>query len=506
MASNISQSLHSKSASTQTVHVVENSKILSKLIHELQKERGMSAGYVASDGRNFKTELSKQHESVNRALEDYSVIHDELERLDPELSAKIDRETQTLIKFRSVVLTLQATLPEVAKHYSDEINDLIKMISVDLENLPNAELTERSKAFVNMIYAKESAGLERAMGATGFGKGEFTQPIYRKFSNLIAGQNVFLLEVEEFAASRDKAKIRALRDSDRWNNLQALREIGLGSVFGTPMKDISSIQWFQTSTEWIELLKTTEDELSKTLLNSANKSLNKAIKELQIAGIIALMSLIISLALAYIVAKKLTFEIGSIVDVMSRVAEDDNDVEIPYRDRTDEISAIARMTDVFRQNNMKRHAMEEQAKLDARERQKLREEQSRSEQEIADREHRLKIDRQQKAEEQRLSKEKLRAEQAEQNQTRLKKQTQVFNALAEGLKKLSDGQLGYQIEMVFDGHHEGLRKDFNSSSTILHQTMSKISNTAVGMNTNLKEIGVAVNDLANRYGKCRSSH
>ncbi len=44
---------------------------MSSLIHELQKERGMTAGYLGSGGKNFKDILPTQRESANIKREEF---------------------------------------------------------------------------------------------------------------------------------------------------------------------------------------------------------------------------------------------------------------------------------------------------------------------------------------------------------------------------------------------------------------------------------------------------
>ncbi|MEL7204740.1 MAG: nitrate- and nitrite sensing domain-containing protein, partial [Pseudomonadota bacterium] len=44
---------------------------LTSLVHELQVERGLSAGFIASAGANFATELPKQRETVDHAIAVY---------------------------------------------------------------------------------------------------------------------------------------------------------------------------------------------------------------------------------------------------------------------------------------------------------------------------------------------------------------------------------------------------------------------------------------------------
>ena len=41
---------------------------LSRVIHEMQKERGNSAGYLSSKGKNFKTQLAKQRGLMDQAI------------------------------------------------------------------------------------------------------------------------------------------------------------------------------------------------------------------------------------------------------------------------------------------------------------------------------------------------------------------------------------------------------------------------------------------------------
>ena len=55
------------------------SKSLSLLIHETQKERGASAGYLGSKGKKFKTVLQKQRLLTNKKITNYK---DTLSKID----------------------------------------------------------------------------------------------------------------------------------------------------------------------------------------------------------------------------------------------------------------------------------------------------------------------------------------------------------------------------------------------------------------------------------------
>ena len=55
-------------AKEELIKLVKLSKSLSLLIHETQKERGMSAGYLGSGGKKFKTMLPAQRETTDSKI------------------------------------------------------------------------------------------------------------------------------------------------------------------------------------------------------------------------------------------------------------------------------------------------------------------------------------------------------------------------------------------------------------------------------------------------------
>ena len=58
-------------------NIQKTSKLLSSislLIHETQKERGMSAGYLGSKGKNFKDKLPSQRELTNARAKELKEI------------------------------------------------------------------------------------------------------------------------------------------------------------------------------------------------------------------------------------------------------------------------------------------------------------------------------------------------------------------------------------------------------------------------------------------------
>jgi len=97
--------------------------------------------------------------------------------------------------------------------------------------------------------------------------------------------------------------------------------------------------------------------ISQAQSKAANAASNAA--ELQIATTI-LLAILGGIGLAFVLNLAITRPIRTITDVMGRLANGDNEVDIPGRDRGDEIGDMSRTVQVFRDNAIERSHLQEQ--------------------------------------------------------------------------------------------------------------------------------------------------
>jgi methyl-accepting chemotaxis protein len=98
---------------------------------------------------------------------------------------------------------------------------------------------------------------------------------------------------------------------------------------------------------------------------------------LEIALVAGVLGII---AIGWFVGTKSASPMVAMTDAMRRLADGDNSVEVPMRDRADELGSIAQAVDVFKQNAIEREKMEsEQAKAREAEEARLRKEAERAE-------------------------------------------------------------------------------------------------------------------------------
>ena len=86
----------------------------------------------------------------------------------------------------------------------------------------------------------------------------------------------------------------------------------------------------------------------------------------------------------------------------------------------------------------------------------------------------------------------------EERKSRAADQTRVVESLADGMKKLTDGDLTTRIEAEFAEEYEQLRLDFNAALEKLQETMSSIVRMADGISNGADEISKSSDDLSKR--------
>jgi len=184
---------------------------------------------------------------------------------------------------------------------------------------------------------------------------------------------------------------------------------------------------------------------------------------LAIGTSLAVVVALIFVASIVYVARSVANPIMRITAAMRRLADGDTEAAIPYAGRSDEIGAMSAAVEVFR------HAAIENARLEQQAEQARRDAEA----------------------ERRATAERAEAEAAE-------KLAAATAGLAAGLKRLSSGDLSFQLDEAFAPEFEGLRLDFNSSVQQLGEALGQISHGISTMDTGTREISSGAQDLSRR--------
>ncbi|MGF0539336.1 methyl-accepting chemotaxis protein [Agrobacterium sp. ES01] len=181
-----------------------------------------------------------------------------------------------------------------------------------------------------------------------------------------------------------------------------------------------------------------------------------------VIGVTALITLIVAAGIMTFVARKVMGPLPKLTGVASKLADGRLDIEIPHQDYRNEIGALARALSVLHENTLQKKQLEEQAAT------------SRDENEQAARDR-----------------EAEKAEEASRTEA-------AVSVLANGLNRLSEGDLTVRINDPFSGGLEKLRIDFNNSVEKLNDTLAQLNQESSGIQANASEMRSATEDLSKR--------
>ncbi|MEC9368753.1 MAG: nitrate- and nitrite sensing domain-containing protein [Pseudomonadota bacterium] len=218
----------------------------------------------------------------------------------------------------------------------------------------NADVTTQILALSLLLEGKERAGRERAAGTAGFASGAFGPALHKSFVELGAGQHALLHQFEVTASKSHAELLKSVAKSPAAEEVERLRKIAIESPQTGSLAGVTGGVWFETSTNFINALKTVEDKISADLLEDAHSIQSAAQRGLVTVGGIVALLLAAAAVVAYATIRGITRPVAGMTLAMTELAGGNTEVDIPATDRADEIGKMAKAVLVFKENAIER--------------------------------------------------------------------------------------------------------------------------------------------------------
>ncbi len=366
--------------------------LLSELVHELQKERGETAVFMAEGDKGFAAKLQAQRAKTDQkqAALDRFLASNDYTGADAQWLARLADITAGLgerATIRERVDQQHISAAAALEYYTGtnlQVLELIKYTARLSDDVPVANVIT---GFAYFLMGKERAGIERAVGSSGFAKGQFSTVELQKLQNLIAIQDIYFKEFEDLAPEDLVAMLQDILQSPAAKDVQTMRDTalagaagtfsGAGFAMATSVSSYSAADFFAAQTQKIDLLKGLENRMSARLQDMLAQKQAQAVKErnLLIAAMAGLLCLIAGFAMALI--RAVSASVVAVVTTAERMAQGDLETAFPPVTKN-EIGRIAAALLKFRDSILEGRRQEALAKQKEKE---LRAAQARQEQE-----------------------------------------------------------------------------------------------------------------------------
>ena len=336
---------------TKLEKVIIFSTKIGALVHETQKERGFTAGFLGSKGNKFQSEIIAQRKLASTKaqemfsyLENFNTAHYGKE-FNQNLKSALTQLEQ-VDNIRSKVSALSIKAGNAIGYYTKMNGLFLNIIASAVKESTDATITSQLSSYISFLLAKERAGVERAVGANTFARDNFGTGMKVKFTNLIAQQTSYLDAYKKFAndTSRDFYN-KTLRGSVI-DEVNRIRKIALETK-GESNFGIDSKHWFTTITKKINLLKSVENFLAKELVNSIQITYNKAQNIFILYLSLSLFAIILTLFLARVISFKIIGDLSELqsgllgfFDYLNKKSDNVNSLSINSSDEIGQISKV----------------------------------------------------------------------------------------------------------------------------------------------------------------------
>ena len=322
---------------TELNTLVELTDKLGDVIHDVQVERGMSAGFLASKGEKFSTELKAQRLVTDKGIAEFKAfVEQNSVVLAGAAGVKASVEAANadlgkLAKTRETISALGINPKESFAFYTGTVASLMGVVERVVAASNHPEIVRKAGAYLAFLQGKEQAGRERATLNGVFSADSFDRENYPRLLAIMASQDVYFKSFQSSATEEMKRSLQEVNASDVAREVDAMRKVALDKAqegkFG-----IEPAKWFGASTKKINALMDAEDKIGEDIMNHASKLFVEARNALVLNLAITLIVLTIVGVIGVLVTRDILRQLGGepayAAEVMARIAGGDLTVQV----------------------------------------------------------------------------------------------------------------------------------------------------------------------------------
>ncbi len=285
-----------------TKYRIQEAEAISKVIHYLQIERGLTAGFIASENLNNKDEkLLLAMNDLDRAIDEARFVF--LQTTKNEKSHVIDILESIKVNRKSIHL-LNMSTTDAKAYYTKNTTSLLAFIKTIPTNMNDKENRTYIAAYNHIAAAKESLGLIRATLNEVFTVKQFLDDRFFEFAGYMrvyeSNSDSFELIAPSQTLSHHRKNMEAPIVKETFEIIESAIKSKSSREFST-----EASYWFDRVTQTINLIKKTEDELFLEVEDLIDEKLHKVHYKIAIVISFLVISAILMTIFMMIIIKKI---------------------------------------------------------------------------------------------------------------------------------------------------------------------------------------------------------
>jgi methyl-accepting chemotaxis protein len=296
------------------------------LIHETQKERGLTGGFMNSKGQKFAAELRAQRAETDKrvaALKEHLTTFNAAKfgsRFKEDLELGLSK-LAGLNQQREAINASSVSSNDAIDYYTNLHTALINIIAHTPRLSGKVELSSIGAAYANFLQSKEEAGIERAMMVLVFGADRFEKGMFQKFTTAVATEETFFKVSLSFATPEQQEFYQAKLQGKYVDEVQRMRNLAFDR-YETGRFNTNPSYWFDMATGRINLMKEVEDKLAADLLSRATTLRSQARTDLILSALPTLTALTLTIAFGLWLSRGVSRSVKLISSALTHLEKD----------------------------------------------------------------------------------------------------------------------------------------------------------------------------------------
>ncbi|WP_281184518.1 methyl-accepting chemotaxis protein [Trichlorobacter lovleyi] len=337
----------------QTEQLIGLSVRTGALVHELQKERGLSSGFINAKGEKFRSELAKQRglcdEQFKQLAAFIAATPDAATIVRQALDAAA-KQQEKLSDIRNKVDALTIEGKESFGFYTAINYSYLDVVAAVGRSSKEPTLMRSAIAYFAFSKVKEEMGKERATLNAVIAGNAFSDETYQRTFGILSAQKSFMEGFRKFGSRAavttydEKAQSESFKKADELRN--AVLAKGMAGSF-----EITPETWFSAITAKIDQMKEIEDGIAKGILQQASDQAGTARLALILSIAISLTMAVLTLLLSLLIVGSITGPLRKLVEMLQDIAQGEGDLTRRLdANRKDEFGEVSHWFNRFVEN------------------------------------------------------------------------------------------------------------------------------------------------------------
>ncbi len=311
-----------------------------ELLTEVQKERGMSAGFIGSDGADFKDALLVQREKVDFSINALTKAEagEKVYFADDALFQPLNSLINKLKRSRTEVDSLSTSVPQTVEYYTQITGILINFKASLVKYVNDANAKQGFLLLFKLAELQELSGLERAMLSNYFALGDLNANQLSAHKSNLVSQQTLLKNLNTLSTPEFQSAITAFTNSNAVQSVEPFRSQIRN--YATQQLSAQSADWFAQSTARINEIGNLVEDLFLQIAQSNENELVDSTSYMIFNSILMAISIVLT-AVIYIVLKQRQAQSSELKHKLNMLATDRDLTQVIDKYSNDDLGVVA---------------------------------------------------------------------------------------------------------------------------------------------------------------------